>query len=71
MSDPYLKKVQEHWGDITKMYEMFEHKAPIIEIDVGHCKSSPILPRSIWTDSAIGRERKPGGCTGRLLLMMP
>ena len=34
MSDPYLKKVQEHWDDITKMYAIFEHKDPIIEFDV-------------------------------------
>lgn len=34
MSDPYLKQVQEHWDDITRMYDIFEHKDPIIEFDV-------------------------------------
>ncbi|MCP3995858.1 MAG: hypothetical protein GY722_12465 [bacterium] len=34
MSDPYLKMVDEHWDGITMMYETFEQKRPIIELDV-------------------------------------
>jgi len=34
MSDPHLENVQEHWDDITRMYQNFEHKDAIIEFDV-------------------------------------
>lgn len=33
-SDPYLRKLHEHWDAVTGMYRVFEALSPIIEFDV-------------------------------------
>ena len=34
MADAYLRKIQEHWDEITGMYLAFEEKEPVLEFDV-------------------------------------
>ena len=31
--DPYIKKIDEHWHEITGVYVAFENKKPIIEFE--------------------------------------
>ncbi len=37
-ADPYLEKLDEHWGAIVVMYRAFQEREPVIEFDVASGK---------------------------------